>query len=152
MQLHSSLSGMSLVKFGSLLLTAAIGISALPAIAQSSPSTPSRSADEIAQASQPKPMTTIAEEFVNLAAQGDFAAASQYLHPSLRQTWSPADMQQSWENLEQRTGAFQQVLSFKQADASVVLANTKFENLTDDLVIIFDDSHQWIVGVDFPAQ
>jgi uncharacterized protein YfaT (DUF1175 family) len=97
-------------------------------------------------------MTTLAEEFVNRIAQGDFAAASQYLHPTLRQSWSQANMQQSWESLQQRTGAFQQVVSFDQASDSVVLAQTKFANLTDDLVIIFDDSHQWIIGVDFPTQ
>ncbi|NJR66865.1 MAG: DUF3887 domain-containing protein [Leptolyngbyaceae cyanobacterium CRU_2_3] len=166
MPLHSSLiwilSSAKNSALLSLLLTTAIGSSILPAIAQASSlsastlpasgSTDAGSTYKVAQANQPKPMTTIAEEFMNLTAQGDFVGASQYLDPTFRQTWLPADMQQSWENLQQRAGAFRQVLSFEQADASIVLANTQFENLTDDLVIIFDDSRQWIVGVDFPEQ
>ncbi len=106
----------------------------------------------IAQAAQPKPMTTLAEEFVTLAAKGDFVTAWQYVHPSLRTTWSPVDMQQGWHDLQDRTGAFQQFISFRQADQSVVLVNTQFEKVTDNLIVIFDDTHRWIVGIDFPQK
>lgn len=132
------------------LLAAAIA-TALPTIAQPVAAQGLQPA-EIAQASAAKPMTTIAEEFVNLAAKGDYAAASQYLHPTLRQNWTTQDMQRSWESLQQRTGAFQTFLGSQQADNKVVLVNTQFANVTDDLVIIFDDTEQWIVGVDFPQQ
>jgi Protein of unknown function (DUF3887) len=95
-------------------------------------------------------MPALAEEFVTLAAQGDFVGAWQYLHPSLRQSWSPVDMQSTWRSLQDRTGAFQQFLSYQETGDNVVLVKTQFENVTDDLVVIFDDSHQWIVGIDFP--
>ncbi|MBW4658271.1 MAG: DUF3887 domain-containing protein [Drouetiella hepatica Uher 2000/2452] len=107
---------------------------------------------QLSQATPTKPMTTRAEEFVNLTAKGDFVGAWQYIHPSLRTTWSPVDMQQSWHDLQNRTGAFQQFNSFRQDDQSVVLVNTQFEKVTDNLIIIFDDTRQWIVGVDFPQE
>lgn len=112
--------------------------------------TPLNQAIQLSQATPSQPMTTRAEEFVTLAAKGDFVGAWQYIHPSLRTTWSPVDMQQGWHDLQNRTGAFQQFNSFRQDDQSVVLVNTQFEKVTDNLIIIFDDTRQWIVGVDFP--
>jgi hypothetical protein len=106
----------------------------------------------IAQAPQPRPITAIAEEFVNLTAKGDFVAAWQYIHPSLRTTWSPVDMQQSWHSIQDRTGAFQRFISFRQDQQSVVLVDTQFEQVTDNIIVIFDDTQQWIVGVDFPQE
>jgi Protein of unknown function (DUF3887) len=117
---------------------------AAPAIAQTAPISIAQSAP--ASGSMP----ALAEEFVTLAAQGNFVEAWQYLHPSLRQTWSPVEMQSSWRTLQDRTGAFQQFLSYQETENNVVLIKTQFENVTDDLVVIFDDSHQWIVGIDFP--
>lgn len=142
------------VKLFSVLLTTAVTVAAIPAIAQPNSVQPSSGQPDrlIAQASSAQSMPAIAEAFVTLSAQGNFVEAWQYLHPSLRETWSPVGMQSAWHNLQERTGAFKQFLSFSQSSNDVVLVNTQFENVTDDLIVIFDDSQQWIVGVDFPEQ
>ncbi|MBD3882363.1 DUF3887 domain-containing protein [Phormidium tenue FACHB-886] len=122
-----------------------VAATAQPSIAQTAPL-----AESIAQTPSTDSMPAIAEKFVTLSSQGDFVGASQYLHPTMRQNWSPTDMENAWRTLQERTGAFQQFLSYEQAGNDVVLVSTQFENVTDDLVVIFDDTQQWIVGVDFP--
>jgi hypothetical protein len=145
MQLYR-LSGLSLFALGLTVGSLAVAAPALAApvadsIAQASPD---------AQVPLEQSMPAIAEKFLTLSVQGDFTNAWQYLHPTLRENWSPTEMQTAWQDLQGRTGEFQQFLSYQQTDENVVLVNTQFANVTDDLIVIFDDSHQWIVGVDFP--
>jgi hypothetical protein len=149
MPLHISRNWIAVTRPLSWVLMGTMITIALPAIAQSAPAPNDLT---IAQASQGQSMTATTQEFVNLLSEGNFEAASQYLHPVFRQNWSPAQMQDNWQGLQEQTGAFKQFGSIEQADESVVLVSTEFENVTDTLVVIFDETQQWIVGVDFPEQ
>ncbi|HEY9627696.1 MAG TPA: DUF3887 domain-containing protein [Coleofasciculaceae cyanobacterium] len=155
---HSSIARIALMQ--PCLLACAMSIALLPVKAQptvpvSLPVSLAQPALSIAQAPpvpQTRPIEAVAEEFANLIVQGDFVQAWQYIHPSLRESWSPVDMQESWHDLQDRTGAFKQFTTFREDGETVVLADTQFERISDNLVIIFDDTRQWIVGVDFPQE
>ncbi|MBI4784459.1 MAG: DUF3887 domain-containing protein [Oscillatoriophycideae cyanobacterium NC_groundwater_1537_Pr4_S-0.65um_50_18] len=154
MSQHSSIARIALMQ--PCLLACALSIALLPVKAQPiAPVSLAQPALSIAQAPavpQTRPIAAVAEEFANLMVQGDFVQAWQYIHPSLRTSWSPVDMQESWHDLQDRTGAFKQFTTFREDGETVVLADTQFEKVSDNLVIIFDDTRQWIVGVDFPQE
>lgn len=124
-----------------------------PALAQAptqprgaSPSAPaSSSADLAAQRQQ------VAEAFIDLTMAKNYDQAVQYLDPELRDDWPPEKLRERATDFLSRTGAFVKRLN-SQVISNVVLVNTQFEKVTDDIVVIFDDNNVLITGIDFPAQ
>lgn len=90
----------------------------------------------------------IAEQFIDLVFRQQYNEALQYIHPVLRAELSPERLQQGAEQFQKRSGAFIKRLN-TQVDGDVVLVNTQFEQVTDTILVIFDDSGL-ITGVDFP--
>ena len=89
-----------------------------------------------------------AEQFVDALATDDIEGARSLLNPLVKKDWSEAMMRQSWQDLLGVTGAFQGRLSSRVEDL-VVLVSAQFENTTNDIIVIFDESGQ-IIGFDFP--
>ncbi len=102
-----------------------------------------------------KNIKEIAQDFVNALATKDYGKARGYLHPFLKAEAFPQQIQQKWENLLQRTGAYQRQVGIevKQGDSleapDVIIVTIQFDKVTDDLFIFFDKDKQ-IVNVDFP--
>jgi Protein of unknown function (DUF3887) len=127
-----SLSILSMVMIGGILplgAIAAVGVS--PSIVAQNPD-----------------LQATAEQFVDALAAGDIESARSLLNPLVKKDWSEAMMRQSWQDLIGVTGAFQERLS-SQVEDQVVLVSVKFENTTNDIIVIFDESGQ-IIGFDFP--
>jgi Protein of unknown function (DUF3887) len=89
-----------------------------------------------------------AEKFVDALAVDDIEGARALVNPLVKKDWSEAMMRQSWQDLLAITGAFQERLSARVEDG-VVIVNIQFENMTKDVIVIFDESGQ-ITGFDFP--
>lgn len=83
-----------------------------------------------------------AEEFVNLLAAGDFAAALTRYDSIARESISQQTLQDQWQDLIARFGEFKeynesQILT--NTDTNVVVLTSEFERETVDLLIIFDE-------------
>jgi Protein of unknown function (DUF3887) len=94
-------------------------------------------------------LQTTAETFVDALATDDIETAHALLNPLVKKDWPEPMMRQSWQDLIAVTGAFQERLSSK-VEAQVVLVTVQFENVTDEIIVIFDESGQ-ITGFDFPT-
>ncbi len=130
--------------------------SALPAVElqQIGTDQPQGEAVRLAQIDRSAPaqtQTQIAEEFIDLVAQGQFDAARQLMNPTLQEGWTVAQMQENWSRLQEVIGSYQRRLNTEVVDEKLVLVNLEFEKATDNLLVIFDEQHQ-ISGVDFPLQ
>jgi hypothetical protein len=66
---------------------------------------------------------------------------------------SPSNLQVKWQNLQRLTGNFVRVRKSFQAentaDARLVLVNTEFNRISDNLFVILNNRNE-ITGVDFP--
>jgi hypothetical protein len=93
---------------------------------------------------------TIAEQFIDLIFSAQYDEALEYLHPILQEATAENSLEERVERFQQVTGAFQARLD-AQVVENVVLVTTEFENVTDTIVIIFDENGL-ITGVDFPLQ
>ena len=95
----------------------------------------------------------VATSFVTTLAGGQYISARSFLSLGLQKEISPAALQQKWQELQQLTGNFVRVKKAVEANstptARLVLVVTEFNRLTDNLFVILD-SHNDIVGVDFP--
>lgn len=91
-----------------------------------------------------------AEEFVDLVFSTQYDEALEYLHPILQEAAEENSLEERVERFQRVTGAFQERLD-TQVVENVVLITTEFENVTDTIVIIFDEAGL-IIGVDFPLQ
>ncbi|MGB3238642.1 MAG: DUF3887 domain-containing protein [Geitlerinemataceae cyanobacterium] len=89
-----------------------------------------------------------AEQFVDSLAVDDIESAHNLLNPLVQKDWSEDMMQQSWQDLLAVTGEFQERLG-SQVEGQVVLVTVEFESVTNDVIVIFDESGQ-IIGFDFP--
>jgi Protein of unknown function (DUF3887) len=139
--LRSAMSVSSKALFLSILSSVMVGgILPLTAIAagEVSPSIVAQNSD----------LQVTAETFVDALATDDIETAHALLNPLVKKDWSETMMRQSWQDLIAVTGAFQERLSSKVEDR-VVLVTVQFENTTNDLIVIFDESGQ-IIGFDFP--
>ena len=141
-----------------------IALIAAPAVAQS-PKLPAGSAPQASptqasptQAAPPqispqvkRQVTAVAEQFIDLVAAGEFEQAHQLLNPTLQAGWTVAQMQSDWLGLQRITGRYASRTETQVIDDSLVLINLKFQNVNDNLLVIFDDQQQ-IRGIDFPLQ
>lgn len=106
------------------------------------------------QSSAPTPTQereSIANQFVDLIATQQYDAAVGLLDPRLREEWTAPILQQRVEDFFSRTGNFVKRLDTK-VDGDIVLVNTQFENVTNDIFVIFDEGGNQITGIDFPTQ
>lgn len=127
-----SLSIFSAVMVGGILpLTAIAAIGVSPSIVSQNPD-----------------LQATAEQFVDALAADDIQTAHGLLNPLVKKDWSEPMMRQSWQDLIAVTGAFKERLSSTVED-QVVLVTVQFENTTNDIIVIFDESGL-ITGFDFP--
>lgn len=93
----------------------------------------------------------VAEKFVDDLVAGEYGVARAYFHPTLKAEIFPEDLEERWQALQQTTGEFQQRLDSEViagSDVDIVKVNIEFENVTDSLIVIFQNNR--IAGVDFP--
>ncbi|HEY9641457.1 MAG TPA: hypothetical protein V6C57_13300 [Coleofasciculaceae cyanobacterium] len=90
-----------------------------------------------------------AEQFIDLVFSNQYDEALQYLHPTLRNEFRN-NFKERVENFERVTGKFQERQETR-VEGNVVLVNTRFANLTDTIVVIFDQDGL-ITGIDFPIE
>lgn len=136
-----------------LLVVGAATASPIPELPQGQIVRPEKGQQEMANTAPTHRRThaQIAEEFVDLVAQGRFDTARLLMNPTLREGWTVAEMQDNWAQLQKVMGGYQQRLTTEVVDEKLVLVNLQFERAADNLLVIFDDQHQ-ISGVDFPLQ
>jgi hypothetical protein len=98
----------------------------------------------------------IAENFVNYLAANDYPRARGYLHPFLKTEIFPQQIQGKWEALIKDHGRVERIVETEIRSGStidgvdVVVVTIKFENVVDEIFIIFDEERR-IVAVDVPT-
>jgi hypothetical protein len=99
------------------------------------------------------PAAKVAQQFVEALGQGRFVLASSFLSSKMQAEVSPSNLQVKWQNLQRLTGNFVRVRKSFQAentaDARLVLVNTEFNRISDNLFVILNNRNE-ITGVDFP--
>jgi len=131
-----------------LLLPLALGATLVPAIAQSQGTAP-------VPATPTTDRATIARQFVDLLAAGDFQAAQQLYSSSVRETVSPDSIATNWQDIQQLTGTFQrsvgarlQQIQGSGGTSSVAIVTAAFaESGSGDLIIQF--TSDGIVSFDY---
>ncbi|MDY6937424.1 MAG: DUF3887 domain-containing protein [Cyanobacteriota bacterium] len=120
-------------------------------VTRASEISPQPSSSSIVQAPS---LQSLAEEFVDAMATDDMERARGFLHPTLQEELSTEDLRQNWEELIAVTGKFQERLSSSAVEdpsgnENLVLVSIRFANVTDDLIVIFNDERE-AIGFDFP--
>lgn len=99
--------------------------------------------------------TSVAAEFVKALSSGHYITARSFLSLPLQEELSAADLQTKWQGLQRLTGNYVRVLRVVQAESSadqrLVLVNTAFNRLTDNLFVILNNNNE-IINVDFPHE
>ena len=97
---------------------------------------------------------TVVSNFMTALTRGQFISASGFLSPSLQEDISQAALQKKWQNLQRLTGNFVRVKKIWKAESTalmkLVIVNTEFNRLTDNLFVSLNERNQ-IIGVDFPT-
>jgi hypothetical protein len=92
--------------------------------------------------------------FMTALTKGQYIPASSFLSPSLQEDISQATLQKKWQNLQRVTGDFVRVKKIWKAESTalmkLVIVNTQFNRLTDNLFVSLNERNQ-IIGVDFPT-
>jgi hypothetical protein len=95
----------------------------------------------------------VAADFVRELSRGHFISARSYLALPLQEELTPATLQAKWQQLQRSTGNFVKVVRVVEAsrsgDSQLVLVNTAFNRVTDNLFVILNTNNE-ITGVDFP--
>ncbi len=101
-----------------------------------------------------KPAEEVVSDFIKALAAGHFISASSFLSPVMQEQIPQDQLQQKWLNLQRITGNFVRVKRINRAESTpemrLVIVNTEFNRLTDNLFVTLDASNQ-IIGVDFPT-
>lgn len=97
----------------------------------------------------------VAAQFVRALSAGHYISARSFLSPSLQREISAAELQARWQELQRETGNFVKVNRVIEAahndDQKLVLVNTTFNRLTDNLFVVLD-ANNLIFNVDFPNE
>ncbi|MEB3307598.1 MAG: DUF3887 domain-containing protein [Cyanobacteriota bacterium] len=97
----------------------------------------------------------VAEQFVKALSSGHYITARSFLTPSLQREVSTEQLQARWQGLQRETGNFLKVNRVieagSNAEQTLVLVNTTFNRLTDNLFVVLDANHL-IFNVDFPHE
>lgn len=95
----------------------------------------------------------VAADFVRSLSRGHFISARSFLSLPLQEELTSATLQARWLQLQRSTGNFVRVIRVIEAsqseDSQLVLVNTEFNRLTDNLYVILNSNNE-ITGVDFP--
>ncbi|WP_228009235.1 DUF3887 domain-containing protein [Cyanobium sp. LEGE 06113] len=95
----------------------------------------------------------VAADFVRSLSRGHFISARSFLSLPLQEELTTATLQSRWMQLQRSTGNFVRVVRVIEAsqsdDSQLVLVNTEFNRLTDNLFVILNSNNE-ITGVDFP--
>ena len=101
-----------------------------------------------------QPAEKVVRDFISALSAGHFISASSFLSPVMQEQISQAQLQQKWFNLQRITGNFVRVKRISRAESTpdmrLVIVNTEFNRLTDNLFVTLDAQNQ-IIGVDFPT-
>ena len=101
-----------------------------------------------------KDIKTIANEFMDSVISGNYSQARAFLHPFLKETIFPKQIESGWNTLLAKNGKFEQILStnIKRGSAldgtDIVVMNLQFGKSEKKILIILDRSKN-ITGVDF---
>ncbi|MDB9313927.1 DUF3887 domain-containing protein [Spirulina sp. CS-785/01] len=91
----------------------------------------------------------IAEGFLEAMEAEQYNIAWANLHPNLQQAWNLQRMQEIWADVEASLGEYQGYQRSREAE-NVVAVTVEFENITDDLIFVFENNK--IAGIDFPQE
>jgi hypothetical protein len=101
-----------------------------------------------------QPAEKVVRDFMDALSSGHFISASSFLAPVMQEQISQAQLQRKWLALQRITGNFVRVKRISRADSTpdmrLVIVNTEFNRLTDNLFVTLDANNQ-IIGVDFPT-
>ncbi|MCP9785086.1 DUF3887 domain-containing protein [Cyanobium sp. N5-Cardenillas] len=101
-----------------------------------------------------QPAEKVVRDFITALASGHFISASSFLSPVMQEQIPQGQLQQKWLNLQRITGNFVRVKRINRAESTpdmrLVIVNTEFNRLTDNLFVTLDAQNQ-IIGVDFPT-
>lgn len=99
--------------------------------------------------------TEVVRDFMDYLLLGHYISARSFLSATLQEDLTPALIQSRWQNLQRRTGNAVKVkkiaLAETGSDQKLVLVNTEFTRLTDNIFVVLDDRNE-IVGLDFPLE
>jgi hypothetical protein len=97
----------------------------------------------------------VAGQFVRALSAGHYITARGFLSPELQREMSAAQLQARWQELQRETGNFVRVnrvvVGPANQDQRLVLVNTTFNRLTDNLFVLMD-ANNIIFNVDFPNE
>lgn len=97
----------------------------------------------------------VAGQFVRALSAGHYISARSFLSPQLQREISAAQLQARWQELQRDTGNFVKVNRVVEAasndEQKLVLVNTTFNRLTDNLFVVLD-ANNLIFNVDFPNE
>jgi hypothetical protein len=88
---------------------------------------------------------TLAQEFINQLAAGEYEAASAHFNTTMQKAMPTAALQQAWEQLINQVGAFQEQLDTRaeQTDGYTSLTvTTRFEKAAIDIQVVFNSQGQ----------
>ncbi|WP_338461766.1 DUF3887 domain-containing protein [Synechococcus elongatus IITB7] len=95
----------------------------------------------------------VAGDFVQALANKQALEARSLLSPFLKTEIFPQQIEQRWQALQQRTGAFRQIIRIENAGSengiTLLLVEIRFSQATDTLFISLDSDNR-ITNVDFP--
>jgi hypothetical protein len=98
---------------------------------------------------------SVAAAFIRALSSGQYITARSYLILPMQAELSAATLQTRWQGLQRLTGNFVRVRRVVEAENSaegrLVLVNTEFNRLTDNLFVILNTNNE-IIGVDFPHE
>lgn len=95
-------------------------------------------------------VSTVAEQVVSALTAQQYEEVRSSLHPDLGEAITAEDIQQQWQQLLERRGAFIRIVSNRPTwvfDGYIVLVTVAFEQGSEDLMVLFNDRQQ-IVGFD----
>lgn len=95
-----------------------------------------------------------AEKFADALSRGEYGLARTYLSPALKKKFLPGVIQQRWQAVLAKTGAFKRRMTssvINGADYDVVLINLEFANYSGRFLVFFDPLGQ-IIGFDSPLK
>lgn len=90
-------------------------------------------------------VATLAEQYVDLLAKGDFEAAAKSFDPTMAQAAPPSQIAAAWKSLTDGSGAFQKRLSTrttKEQGYDCVYVTCQFANRAMDVKVVFDPQQQ----------
>ncbi len=100
---------------------------------------------------------TIAREFIEDIANGEYAEARAFLHPFLKKTIFSRQIQMGWEKVIAQNGDFKEIkdtrvrLGSSIDNTDIVVMDLEFSRASEQIVVIFDSSRS-IIGLDFVEQ